>query len=187
MDATLEDRLRQFVALGSGLAITHVVPGQEQVAGGKVAPAPTGPYASLTLVDDYPVGSADRVQISTATRTRVQQMRRADYSLQFYRDRGPCLRWLVWLEGDLAVLQEQLHKFRVGRPVRAMEADAIDRGVASVSGAKDRAGGWETRVVCSLSVGYTAQLTEDTGRIDSIPWTAVTVHRTERGTWTDGT
>ena len=76
----LERTLRSFVAAGSGLATDHVIPGNDK------GPRPKEPYASLLLIGDDRLAYPVRYQRPDNEMTTQVTYRRANYSLQFYRE-----------------------------------------------------------------------------------------------------
>ena len=150
MPQTLERNIRAFIARGSGLDSTYVIPGNER------GPRPQEPYASLLHIPpDTRHGYPIRVQLPNNA-TRSVQHRRASYSLQFYRKGAEnlALAFSNYAESENGLTDAEDNSIRVVFPLSLSRLDGI------VGDA------FEERVVVDLSVDYVHITDQDTGVID---------------------
>ena len=134
---TLEEAVRGYVALGSGLDFdTHVLPGNDN------GPAPNELYSTVLLVRSRPDGmSAFQTNINDGlTQSAVQER----YSVQWYREgaKDAARRFRLWT----ATPEAQEYLLETGLAlVRTSEVRQIDAIIADA---------WEERAGLDLDIGY---------------------------------
>ena len=158
----LERRLRAFVATGSGLARTHVIPGNDN------GPTPQEPFASVTLIDDETIGQpgeAHRLD-GDSVRADLFVVHRAVYRIQFYRKGASATAraFVAWLDSPLAKLEEDRQlaefngaRFRVVNPIRSQNVAEIIPD------------DFEERVAIDLTIDYAQPFSQDVGRVKKVP------------------
>ena len=148
-----ERTLRRYVALGSGLAPSNVLPGNDR------SPRPVDPYASLLFIGPirrlgYPV----RRQQTNETTSSISY-RRAPYSLQFYRKGAMQLAqdFCIYAESEDGLTIAEDGGFRVVQHP-TLTWDRVDDIIGD---------GYEERALVNLMVDYAVTSTQDTGYIDA--------------------
>ena len=134
---TLEEAVRGYVALGSGLDFdTHVLPGNDN------GPAPNELYASVLLVRSRQdgMGAFQTDGTDALTQTSVQER----YSVQWYRTgaKDAARQFRLWTAS--AEAQEYLLETGLAL-VRTSEVRQIDAIIADA---------WEERAGLDLDIGY---------------------------------
>ena len=165
-----ERTLRAFVAEGSGLATDHVIPGNDR------GPRPGMPYASLLLSDDPRLAYPVRYQQPGDEMTTTVSYRRANYSLQFYRDgaAGRARDFCVFAESEIGLTMAEDGILR--RDANGMViGPALDGGFRvvqtpplSVQRLDEITGdAFEERAVVNLVIDYAHTADQPTGQIDA--------------------
>ena len=146
---TVERNLRAWIAAGSGLNASAVIPGETD------GPAPNGLYASVVLITPRITGLPYTLYSRNDDGERIDgdiiAVVRDRYGVQWHRkgstDRGR--QFAVWASSplgrqDAAERCIVFHRITDIRPL-----DDVDRG-----------GRWEERVGVELDVGYTQRITQ---------------------------
>ncbi len=158
----LERRLRAYVATGSGLDRTLVIPGNDD------GPVPQEHFASVTLIDDSTIGQPNEKIRNMAEGARADLLitHEATYSIQFYREgaNATAERFVEWLDTPLAKLEEDRvlpefngARFRVENPLTM-------RNVAEIITDE-----FEERIAIDLTIGYLRPASQDVGRVEEVP------------------
>ena len=151
---TLEREVRAYVAEGSGISSSNVIPGNDK------GPRPGVVYASLLLRTDRQLGLPIIRYDDTALEPTITYWRRAVFSLQFYRA-GATLKareFADWSESEVGGLpDENARGFRVERP---HEVTRLDTLVADEK-IEERAG-------IELTIKYSYTLRKTAGVISTI-------------------
>ncbi len=168
MNINLERRLRTYVAKGSGIDTTLVIPGNES------APLPSGLFASVTLITDSTAGQAsehyfdaDDGQVGVS----VQATHFATYSVQFYRSgaQSAAERFVKWSQSPLGRLEADRNdaeiqgtfggaRFRVRNPLVVRDVSAIIPDDE-----------YEERVAIDLDIAYLQPDVQAVGRMERVP------------------
>ena len=153
--ADFEKSLRIFVAKGSGLDSSLVIPGND--------PHPRGaaPYATLLLITDIGIAYPARLQDEAAEMTSSSAYRRATFSLQFYRKGAMDLArdFCVWCESEIGLTTAEDNSFFILQVPRLSLA-RLDEIVGDA---------FEERIVINngtFMVDYVQETTQATGYID---------------------
>ena len=151
----LERTVRAFVAQGSGLARMRVIPGNDD------GPRPKDPYASLLLIDDARRAAPIRYQQPNDETVSTLTYRRANYSLQFFRDGATdhARAFVRFTESENGLTAAEDGEFRIVVP---LSVQRLDVPVGE---------GWEQRALVSLSVDYADLENEHAGYIDAFDCT----------------
>ena len=148
---TLARAVRGYIARGSGLDPSDVIPGNDD------APRPKDPYSSVLLVDNSRLGFPIPTRIGGG-RTRTMQHRRADYSVQFYREGA--LDFAEWFcsyaEAEVGVTDAEDLTIRLATP---LEYERLDDIVGD---------SYEERAIVDLGVFYMRYIDQSTGTIDQV-------------------
>ena len=124
---TLERAVRRYVAEGSGLEKINVIPGQ---VGG---PSPTGPYATVLLIDEAAEGQewtrderVERAGEPTADVTSYESVR-VDWSVQWFRKgaRDLARTFRFWAQSPLGVQAAAERGLTLYRTSGVRQLDAI--------------------------------------------------------------
>ena len=151
----LERTIRAFVAQGSRLT---VIPGNDD------GPRPTATYASLLLIDDARLAAPVRYQQPYDETVSMIVYRRAEFSLQFYRDDATdrARAFVRFSESENGLTAAEDGEFRIVAPLSVQRLDVV-------LGEK-----WEQRALVSLSVDYADTYNDpDAGYIDAFDCTVV--------------
>ena len=167
---TLEQTLRWFVATGSGLDRSHVIPGNDKGA------RPKDAYASLLLIDDGRLAHPVRYQQPGDELVTTMTYRRAAYSLQFYRDGAVDLarafvRYAESENGLTAAEDGRLIIAEDGRVVDTVNDGGfrvVQTPPLSVRRLDDIVGDdLQERALVNLSIDYADTSNQDAGYIDA--------------------
>ena len=151
---SLERAVRSYVAAGSGLASTHVVPGNR---GG---PAQDELFATVLLIRSRFDGApASRVTRNGTTQIVTGAAAQDRYSVQWYRKGAmdAARRFRLWTASSEA--QEQMEAAGLAF-VRAGSIRQLDDIVSDA---------WEERAGLDLDIGYIQTLRQDAQEIAAVP------------------
>ena len=140
----IDTPIQQFIAMGSGMDRSDVIPGNDK------GPRPTKLYATLLWLDGEPVRSNPTPTFTTIETEDV-------FSVQWYRTGAlaAARRFVVWALSDLALLEQLRRGFRIRPPLALRNLDYV---------VSDR---FEERVGLDLRVGWCYAISEDSGNIES--------------------
>ena len=154
MPRSLDNDIRAYVSIGSGLGSDKVQPAYDGAS-------PSGAYATVLTVDDYALGREVLQFDSTDEQMKVRLSRRRRYSVAFLRDDSfaNAERFMAWTESPAAVIEAQRREFTlwdcnsfINLPGRYRDFDAR----------------WEEDVAVDLMVNYSIERSYDTKRFDSV-------------------
>ena len=153
--ATLEAKIRAYVAAGSGLDPgKHVIPGNDK------GPAPKELYATVLLVTSTGQGVPYRIVSNANVDVNDETVRtvRAQYSVQWFRKgaRDAAQQFATWTS-SFAGIQDAAERRLTFLGVSAVRQ--IDLIVSD---------DWEERAGVDLDVGYLESVTQQTTAIESV-------------------
>ena len=160
--ADFEKSLRIFVAKGSGLDSSLVIPGNDP------HPRADVPYATLLLITDVGIAYPARLQDDAAEMTSSAAYRRATFSLQFYRKGAMdyARDFCIWCESEIGLTTAEDNSFFILQTPRLSLA-RLDEIVGDA---------FEERIIINngtLMVDYVQETTQATGYIDRFEGTLI--------------
>ena len=160
--ADFERSLRIFIAKGSGLETSLVLPGNDP------NPRPDVSYATLLLITDTGIAYPARLQDDAAEMTSSAAYRRAMFSLQFYREGAMDFArdFCVWCESEIGLTTAEDNSFFILQSPRLSLA-RLDEIVGDA---------FEERVIINngtFMVDYVQETMQATGYIDRFEGTLI--------------
>ena len=151
-----EETIREFAAIGSGLKIELVIPGNDP------HPRSSAPYATLLLVTDTGLDYPVRLQDPDLPVTISTSHRRATYSLQFYRKGAlnHARNFCIYVESEIGLTVAEDFGFYVVQVPR-MSFDRLDAIVGDA---------FEERAIINngtFMIDYELTTEQNTGYVDT--------------------
>ena len=157
----LERSIRAYVAAGSGLASSQVIPGYAD------GPAPNGLYASVLLINEAIQGipgtifnlSESGQGLKAPVRATVRATVRASYSVQWFREgsRDAARRFSVWASSPAG------RELAAARGLTFLSVSDVRQLDDIVSDA------WEERAGLDLEIGYIQKIHQALDYIEAAP------------------
>ena len=153
----LERSIRAYVAAGSGLASSQVIPGYTD------GPAPNGLYASVLLINEAIQGIPGTIfnlsESGQGLKAPVRATVRASYSVQWFREgsRDAARRFSVWASSPAG------RELAAARGLTFLSVSDVRQLDDIVSDA------WEERAGLDLEIGYIQMLTQALDYIEAAP------------------